>query len=64
MKNLITIGFDSDGEANFSVNGSILELSFEEMNELRTMIVVAIGTAEGMWRRGNEKRHQAGSSVK
>jgi len=50
---LITIGFDKNGESDFGVNCSITELTIEQLNELRQMIPVAIYTAENMWRRFN-----------
>lgn len=54
---LIEIGFNKDGEADFSVGSRIEELSFEKMKELRAMIPVAIGIAEDMWRRQQEKKN-------
>ena len=38
------------GEFDFEVSGKILDLSQEEYDELRAMLVVAIGTMEEMWR--------------
>ena len=38
------------GEFDFEVSGKVQELSHKEYNELRTMLVVAIGTMEEMWR--------------
>ncbi len=58
FKDIIAIGFDKNGEADFRVTASIAELSVDRMNNLRSMIVVAIGTAEDMWR-----REQAGRNI-
>lgn len=38
------------GEFDFEVSSKILDLSQEEYDELRAMLVVAIGTMEEMWR--------------
>ena len=38
------------GEFDFEVSAKIQELSHKEYNELRAMLVVAIGTMEEMWR--------------
>ncbi len=50
-KELITIGFDKNGEADFGINGDLAQLPLEKMKQLREMIPVAIGVAEDMWRR-------------
>lgn len=55
---IIEIGTNKDGEMDFSVSGNILGLTLEQMNELRVMIVVAIGTAEDMWRREQSKNQK------
>ena len=47
---IITVGFDKNGDAEFGVRCAVLTLTLEQMNELRTMIPVAIGTMEQMWR--------------
>ena len=60
-KNIITIGWHK-GELDFGISGEILSLDLEQMNKLREMIVVAIGTAENMWRREREKLHSAKSN--
>jgi len=39
---------------DFGVNGSVAELSLEELRKMREMIIVAIWCAEDMWRR-NQK---------
>lgn len=38
------------GEFDFEVSAKILDLNQEEYDELRAMLVVAIGTMEEMWR--------------
>ena len=38
------------GEFDFEVSSKILDLSQEEYDELRAMLVVAIGIMEEMWR--------------
>lgn len=38
------------GEFDFEVSGNVCDLSFDEYNELRAMLIVAIGTMEEMWR--------------
>jgi len=39
-----------DGEFDFEVSSKILNLSQEEYDELRAMLIVAIGAMEEMWR--------------
>lgn len=48
---ILTIGFDKNGDAEFGVTCTVTELTFEKMKELRAMIPVAIGVMEDMWRR-------------
>lgn len=61
LKNYIAVGFDPDsGEADFAVSGIVTNLSYESMNELRSMITVAIGVMEDMWRHTQEKKHPTG----
>ena len=50
VNDILTGGFDKNGEAEFGVRCSVRELTFEQMKELRAMITVAIGTMEQMWR--------------
>jgi len=50
---LFSVGYRK-GEMDFGVNASIKDLTREEIKEFRNMLVVGIGTAEDMWRRGNE----------
>jgi hypothetical protein len=47
---LLTVGFDKNGQADFGVRCAIVDLTYEQMKELRAMIPVAIGTMEQMWR--------------
>lgn len=51
-EDLICIG-KKDCEWDFSIRATIANLSVAEMNKLRTMIVVAIGSMEGMFCRGH-----------
>lgn len=50
MDNILTVG-KKNGEMDFSIAATIADLNLKQMTEFRTMIVVAIGTAEEMWRR-------------
>lgn len=63
-RDLITIGFDKYGDADFGVRGDLASLTLEEMQKLRAMIPVAIGIAEDMWRREQESKNQAGQVSK
>lgn len=60
---LFSIGY-TKGEIDFGVNLKVADLSLEQMNSFRQMVVVGIGQAESMWRRGMEDRglHEKGSS--
>lgn len=58
MNSLFQVGWNK-GEMDFRVAALVCELSFEQMNQLRQMIVVGIGTMEDMWRREQEKKHPA-----
>lgn len=49
-ENLLSVG-RKKGDWDFSVRATIQELSYAEMNEFRSMLIVAIGTMEDMWRR-------------
>lgn len=60
-KDILTVGMKK-GEWDFGVRATILELSPKEMDEFRAMIVVAIGTAEDMWRREQQSKHTAKSA--
>lgn len=44
----LTVGFDKNWSADFGVSAAICDLTQEEMEQLRSMIVVAIGTMERM----------------
>lgn len=55
---MISIHKDKNGQWDFGVNASIMDLSLDDMNELRTMTMVAIGTAEEMFRMGNMKQFE------
>lgn len=50
MKNIYLSIIKEKGEFDFEVSALIQELSLEEYNELRKMLVVAIGTMEEMFR--------------
>jgi hypothetical protein len=52
-KPYISIGYKK-GEMDFSISCSVCDLSLAEMNRLRQIIIVAIGTMEDMWRREQE----------
>ncbi len=49
----IAVGYHK-GEMDFSIAATVQELSYAEMQDLRAMIVTAIGTMEDMWRREKE----------
>ena len=49
-KEILTVGFDKNGEADFGVRMSVCELTFSQMKELRAMLPVAIGVLENTWR--------------
>lgn len=49
MDAILTVGWQK-GEIDFGVRGDIMDLTFEQMQEFRAMIVAAIGTMEEMWR--------------
>ena len=55
---LIAIGYHK-GEMDFSISGEVQDLKHDEMNDLRSMIVVAIGTMEDIWRREQQRRAPA-----
>lgn len=62
---ILTIGFDKNGEAEFGVRCTVADLTYEKMKELRAMIPVAIGVMEDMWRREqqNKPENQAQQAV-
>lgn len=51
----LSVGYHK-GEMDFAILATVQELSHEQMNDLRSMIVVAIGTMEDMWRREQERK--------
>ena len=53
-RQFIEIGYHK-GEIDFGVNGSVRELSLEEMDRLRVMMCVAIQQAQNMWLRHREQ---------
>ena len=52
---LFSIGFHK-GEIDFSVFSSVRGLRYDQMKEVREMIVVGIGVMEGMWREANQPK--------
>lgn len=55
-QDIIRVGFDKNGEADFRICAVIGELTQKQMDELRVMTFVAIGTAEDMRRRAVAER--------
>lgn len=49
-REILTVGFDKNGEAEFGASASVMDLTFAQMNEVRAIIPVAIGVMEEMWR--------------
>lgn len=49
-QSILNIGFDKNGEAEFGASAYVMELTFEQMKEIRAMIPVAIGVLEQMWK--------------
>ena len=58
---VLSIGWDKNGESEFAVHlGEVVDLSYERMKELRSMIPVAIYALEEHWRdHGPPSREQA-----
>ena len=54
----ISVGYHK-GEMDFSIAGTVCDLNYSEMNDLRAMIVAGIGTMEDMWRREQERKAPA-----
>ena len=50
------------GEWDFAIRATIESLSQVDMDELRRILVVAIGAAEDMWRRAQGELQPAGHS--
>jgi len=51
---LLQVGYDKNGEMDFSITATVGDLTREQLYELRNMIVVAIWCAEDMWRRNHQ----------
>lgn len=49
-KEILTVGFDKNGKANFGVRLSVRELTSSQMKELRGIIPIAISVLENTWR--------------
>ena len=49
---MISIHNDKNGQWDFGISAGIAFLTLEEMNKLRAMTMVAVGTAEEMFRMG------------
>ena len=60
---IFQIGFDKDGDVDFSISATFSDMPIEKMNEVRKMITVAIGTMEGMFRRGYGMNNQAAKTT-
>ena len=52
-KPLFEIGYNKNVELDFGIKATVGGLSLEELNKFRSMIIVAIGISEDMWRRAN-----------
>ena len=50
------------GEMDFGVNGSVVNLTYKQMKELREMLVVGIGQLEQMWGRAQQMKNPSGES--
>ena len=59
LKDLVSIGFDKQLQADFSISYQVQELSYEEMNALRAMAVVALAQREDIWARRPQGPDQA-----
>jgi hypothetical protein len=59
---LFQVGYHKN-EIDFAVSGEIFSLSLDQMNQLRAMIVVGIGTLEDMWRREQERNTPAAQAL-
>lgn len=57
-RELITVGWHK-GEVDFRVSGMAADLTFEQMQQLRAMIPVAIAQLENMFMRGVQERNPA-----
>lgn len=63
LRDIIRIGFDKNGEADFRITMAIQNLSLEQMQALRAMIPVAIGVGEDLFRQRIEANAQAGTAT-
>mgnify|MGYP001563572256 CR=1 FL=1 len=50
------------GEWDFAIRATIQDLAPTDMDELRRMLVVAIGVAEDMWRQSRMTSNLAGAA--
>jgi len=55
-KDLFSVGYRR-GKMDFSVSLEITKLTFKEMEELRAITIVGIGTFEDMWRREQQSKY-------
>jgi hypothetical protein len=60
---LLAVGWNK-GEMDFAIRATVFDLSPEQMNDLRRMIVVGIGTLEAMWRTEQERKNPASQQEK
>ena len=51
------------GGFDFGVSRVIGDFTIEEMNQFRSMLIVAIGTMEDMFRREQERKHPAAQAL-
>ena len=58
-RSIIEIGFDKDRQFDFGISCEICNLTVDQMNKFRAMVMCAIGTAEDMFRREIERRYPA-----
>ena len=62
-KEYITVGWH-EGEVDFRVSAMAMDLTFEEMQKLRSIIPVAIATLENLFMQGVQDRNPADQAVK
>lgn len=63
LEHLIQVGYYK-GEMDFGVRSTVAELTYEQMNELRIMTIVAIGQMEAMWSRAQEEKDRPNQAQK
>ncbi len=51
---LFQVGYNKNGELDFGITATVGGLNRKEMDELRSMTMVAIGISEDMWRRNHQ----------